>query len=203
MTGPAGLVVCPQARIYDHGPEHPLRPQRVLHVVADRGVRSARALERLGLPCRAAEDAEIGLVHTDAFIEATKRAGHGEVGEWGRFGYGPGTTRSSRTCTRRARSSRARRSSPPRRYARGRCSRVQRGRRAAPRDAVACIGVLRVRRSRDRDRLAARARVHPIAYVDVDVHHGDGVQAIFYEDPRVLTVSLHQSGATLFRGRAS
>jgi acetoin utilization protein AcuC len=42
--------------------------------------------------------------------------------------------------------------------------------------------------------------VHPIAYVDVDVHHGDGVQAIFYEDPRVLTVSLHQSGATLFPG---
>jgi acetoin utilization protein AcuC len=44
--------------------------------------------------------------------------------------------------------------------------------------------------------------VHPIAYVDVDVHHGDGVQAIFYEDPRVLTVSIHQSGATLFRVRA-
>ena len=40
--------------------------------------------------------------------------------------------------------------------------------------------------------------MHPIAYVDVDVHHGDGVQAIFYEDPRVLTISIHQSGATLF-----
>jgi acetoin utilization protein AcuC len=39
-----------------------------------------------------------------------------------------------------------------------------------------------------------------VAYVDVDVHHGDGVQAIFYEDPRVLTVSIHQSGATLFPG---
>ena len=31
MTGPARLVVCPEARIYDHGPEHPLRPQRVLY----------------------------------------------------------------------------------------------------------------------------------------------------------------------------
>ena len=31
-----------------------------------------------------------------------------------------------------------------------------------------------------------------IAYVDVDVHHGDGVQAAFYDDPRVLTISLHQ-----------
>ena len=39
-----------------------------------------------------------------------------------------------------------------------------------------------------------------VAYVDVDVHHGDGVQAAFYGDPRVLTVSLHQSPLTLFPG---
>ncbi|WP_305782724.1 acetoin utilization protein AcuC [Symbioplanes lichenis] len=39
-----------------------------------------------------------------------------------------------------------------------------------------------------------------IAYVDVDVHHGDGVQAAFYDDPRVLTVSLHESPLTLFPG---
>ncbi|GII53647.1 acetoin utilization protein AcuC [Planotetraspora thailandica] len=39
-----------------------------------------------------------------------------------------------------------------------------------------------------------------IAYVDVDVHHGDGVQAAFYDDPRVLTISLHESPATLFPG---
>jgi acetoin utilization protein AcuC len=39
-----------------------------------------------------------------------------------------------------------------------------------------------------------------IAYVDIDAHHGDGVQAAFYEDPRVLTVSLHQDPRTLFPG---
>ena len=39
-----------------------------------------------------------------------------------------------------------------------------------------------------------------IAYVDVDVHHGDGVQSVFYDDPRVLTISLHESGRTLFPG---
>ena len=39
-----------------------------------------------------------------------------------------------------------------------------------------------------------------IAYVDVDVHHGDGVQAAFYSDPRVLTISLHQDPRTLFPG---
>jgi acetoin utilization protein AcuC len=39
-----------------------------------------------------------------------------------------------------------------------------------------------------------------IAYIDVDVHHGDGVQAAFYDDPRVLTISLHQDPRTLFPG---
>jgi acetoin utilization protein AcuC len=39
-----------------------------------------------------------------------------------------------------------------------------------------------------------------IAYVDIDVHHGDGVQAAFWNDPRVLTISLHEHPATLFPG---
>ena len=39
-----------------------------------------------------------------------------------------------------------------------------------------------------------------VAYVDVDVHHGDGVQDIFYDDPRVLTISLHETGQVLFPG---
>jgi acetoin utilization protein AcuC len=42
--------------------------------------------------------------------------------------------------------------------------------------------------------------VERVAYVDVDVHHGDGVQAVFWDDPRVLTISLHESGRTLFPG---
>ncbi|QIP85302.1 acetoin utilization protein AcuC [Streptomyces sp. Tu 2975] len=37
-----------------------------------------------------------------------------------------------------------------------------------------------------------------VAYVDVDVHHGDGVQAAFWDDPRVVTVSLHENPQTLF-----
>jgi acetoin utilization protein AcuC len=39
-----------------------------------------------------------------------------------------------------------------------------------------------------------------IAYVDIDVHHGDGVQNAFYTSDEVLTISLHQSGRTLFPG---
>ncbi len=44
---------------------------------------------------------------------------------------------------------------------------------------------------------------HPgirVAYVDTDAHHGDGVQWAFYEDPDVLTVSMHESGRYLFPG---
>ncbi len=39
-----------------------------------------------------------------------------------------------------------------------------------------------------------------VAYVDVDVHHGDGVEQIFYDDPRVMTISLHETGQMLFPG---
>jgi acetoin utilization protein AcuC len=42
--------------------------------------------------------------------------------------------------------------------------------------------------------------VERIGYVDIDVHHGDGVQAAFYNDPRVLTISMHEHPATLFPG---
>ena len=39
-----------------------------------------------------------------------------------------------------------------------------------------------------------------IAYVDVDAHHGDGVQQIFYRTNRVLTISLHETGFSAFPG---
>ncbi len=39
-----------------------------------------------------------------------------------------------------------------------------------------------------------------VAYVDVDVHHGDGVEAVFWDDPRVLTISIHEDPRTLYPG---
>lgn len=39
-----------------------------------------------------------------------------------------------------------------------------------------------------------------VAYVDIDVHHGDGVEKVFWDDPRVLTISVHESGRALFPG---
>ena len=39
-----------------------------------------------------------------------------------------------------------------------------------------------------------------VAYLDIDVHHGDGVQEMFYDDDKVMTISIHESGEFLFPG---
>jgi acetoin utilization protein AcuC len=202
VTGLAGLVLCPGARIYDHGPEHPLRPERVLYTWSL--IRACGLLDRpevSTLACQAAEDSELALVHSEAFIDATRRAGHGEPGDWRRFGYGPGDNPIF-----------------PNMHEAG--SLVAGASLSAARAVVdgavlhafnAAGGLHHAMPSRASgfcvydDPAVAIAwlleqGVHPIAYVDVDVHHGDGVQAIFYDEPRVLTISLHQSGATLFPG---
>ncbi|MEX2203521.1 MAG: acetoin utilization protein AcuC [Actinomycetota bacterium] len=202
MGGRAGLVLCPEAKIYDHGPEHPLRPQRVQYtwdLIAACGL-----LERPGvstLRCRSAGDEELGLVHSDAYIDATRRAGHGEDGDWSRFGYGPGDNPIF-----------------PQMHEAGAlvagasivaAESVHTG--AVDHAFNAAGGLHHAMPSRasgfcvyDDPAIAIawllREGVHPIAYVDVDVHHGDGPQAIFYEDPRVLTISLHESGEYLFPG---
>ncbi|MCL0044165.1 acetoin utilization protein AcuC [Dehalococcoidia bacterium] len=47
---------------------------------------------------------------------------------------------------------------------------------------------------------AALARGLRVAYVDIDAHHGDGVQHAFYKSNNVLTISFHESGRYLFPG---
>ncbi len=48
--------------------------------------------------------------------------------------------------------------------------------------------------------LSLRERGWRVAYVDIDAHHGDGVQFAFYSDPGVLTISTHERGDRLFPG---
>jgi acetoin utilization protein AcuC len=197
-----GLVVCNEARVYDHGPGHPLRPDRVLltwKLIESYGLDRLANVERLA--CRAASDAEIGTVHTAEFIDATRRAGHGEEGAWWRFGYGPGDNPIFPNMHEAAA--------------------LVVGASLVAADAVlekrcdhsfnAAGGLHHAMPARASgfcvydDPAAAIARllsngVDRVAYVDVDVHHGDGVQAIFYDDPRVLTISIHESGEYLFPG---
>ena len=49
------------------------------------------------------------------------------------------------------------------------------------------------------ERLLANG-VSRVLYIDVDAHHGDGTQSIFWDDPRVMTISIHESGMSLFPG---
>jgi len=48
--------------------------------------------------------------------------------------------------------------------------------------------------------LRSKYKIRKIAIVDTDVHHGDGTQDIFYHDPDVLFISMHQDGRTLYPG---
>ena len=202
MSDRVGLVLAPEARIYDHGPEHPLRPERVLltwDLIRAYGLDARPNVETIGV--EPADDATIQLVHTPAFVDATRRAGHGELGDWARFGYGPGDN--------------------PIFDRMHEAGAIVAGASVAAAEAVWTGGFEHAFNAAGGLHHAMPARAsgfcvyddpaiaiawlltqgcERIAYVDVDVHHGDGVQAIFWNEPRVLTISLHQFGAWFFPG---
>ena len=202
MSGRTALVRCPEARIYDHGPDHPLRPQRVLLTwdLIDR----CGLLERpdvATLPCRTASDGEIGLVHSSEYIDATRRAGHGEDGAWWEFGYGaldnPVFPQMHEAGALVAGASLVAAEAIHAGTAEHTFNAAGGLHHAMPTRASGfCVY--------DDPAIAIawllERGVHPIAYVDLDVHHGDGVQKIFEAEPRVLTISLHESGEFLFPG---
>jgi acetoin utilization protein AcuC len=198
------LVVWDEALLaYDFGRGHPMQPVRLELTAAlcqDLGLFDAPGV-RLRIP-QIADDATLELVHTPAYIAAVRRAPEDIMGRLGLpYGIGPPDTpafpRMHEASARIVGGSVA-----------GALS-VWHGRtqhsvnfagglhHAMPaagagfcvyNDAAIAIAAL----------LAEGAE--RVAYVDVDVHHGDGVQAVFYDDPRVLTISLHETGNTLFPG---
>jgi acetoin utilization protein AcuC len=187
---------------YDHGPQHPLRPARVIltrELIKAYGlVDGERVVET---PARDATDDELRLVHTDRYIDATRRAGHGEDGPWWEFGFGPGdnpifpnmheasarVAGASLVAAEAVLSGRTEHAFNPAGGLHHAMPERASGFCVYDDPAIAIAWLLANGAER-------------IAYVDVDVHHGDGPQAIFYGDPRVLTISLHQTGLTLFPG---
>ncbi len=203
MSDRVGLVLCPAARIYDHGPQHPLRPQRVLltwDLIRSLGLDVLPNVERLTSE-HPADDATIELVHTPDYVEATRRAGDGEDGDWRRYGYGPGDN--------------------PIFDRMHEAGALVAGASVAAARAVWSGGVEHAFNAAGGLHHAMPARAsgfcvyddpavaiawllregaERVAYVDVDVHHGDGVQFIFYDDPRVLTISIHEFAPWFFPG---
>ncbi|MGH2555226.1 MAG: acetoin utilization protein AcuC [Actinomycetota bacterium] len=181
---------------YDHGPQHPLRPARVIltrELIKAYGiVNGERVVERVA---RDATEEELRLVHTQRYIEAVTRAGHGEEGDWWTYGFGPGDNpifaQMHEASARVAGASLAAAEAVATGSAEHAFNPAGGLHHAMPERASGfCVY--------DDPAIAIAwllgEGIERIAYIDVDVHHGDGPQAIFYEDPRVLTISLHQYG---------
>lgn len=153
------------------------------------------------VPARVATDDELGLVHTPRYVEVVKAAGHGEAGDWWMFGFGPGDNPTfpgmheasarvaggSLVAAEAVLSGDADHSFNPAGGLHHAMPERASGFCVYDDPAIAIAWLL------DRG-------VERIAYVDLDVHHGDGPQTIFYRDPRVLTISIHESGRYLFPG---
>jgi acetoin utilization protein AcuC len=197
MSASRAVVVWDEALLsYDLGSWHPLNPVRL-----DLTIRLARSLGVLDgvqpLAPVPATDEELHTVHSDDYVAAVKHASRGYVG------HGLGTP--DNPVFRRMHEASALVAGGSLRAAdeilTGRAARavnIAGGLHHAMRDHASGFCVyndcaLAIRRLLD-------GGVSRVAYVDIDVHHGDGVQEAFVDDPRVLTISLHQHPATLFPG---
>jgi acetoin utilization protein AcuC len=186
---------------YDFGPAHPLAPVRVELTIAL--ARELGVLDRPGVTVvvpAPAEEAELELVHDAGYIDAVRQAGR-DGRPNGRYGLGsmdnpvfPGMHEAS-ALVAGATLAAAR---AVWRGETGHAANIAGGLHHAMRRSASGFCIYNDPAIAITWMLAQGAR--RIAYVDVDVHHGDGVQAAFYDDPRVLTISLHEHPATLFPG---
>jgi len=186
---------------YDFGPGHPMDPVRVALTfsLAQRlGVLSGPSVTMAG--AAPATDAELELVHDPDYIEAVRQAGRW-LSAAPQYGLGTpddpvfsGMHEASALVTGATLAA-------ARAVWSGACDHgasISGGLHHAMRGSASGFCVYNDPAVAIKWLLAAGAS--RVAYVDVDVHHGDGVQAAFYDDPRVLTISLHEHPATLFPG---
>jgi acetoin utilization protein AcuC len=201
-----GLVTVEDAaRTYDFGATHPLRPERVLLTydnITKCGLDAPDIVEEL--QGRRASDAEIENAHSVEYVGIVQALDDGSLEAREGLPYGLGTpddpifpgmhAAASAVCGATIVAAEA--------VASGKMKRA----------FNPAGGLHHARRSEAsgfciyNDPAVAIAHVlemHPdwrVMYLDVDVHHGDGVQWIFYDNPQVLTLSLHQSGNYLYPG---
>jgi acetoin utilization protein AcuC len=203
VSGACALAADERLAAYDFGPDHPFQAGRLeagLSLLRAAGVLDDADLLAFG----PAADADLELVHDRAYLAALARfssdpppadptgaARFGLVGDNRPF---PGMEAAARLVA---------------------------GATVASLDAVAAGDLVHVfapvagLHHARRDRAVGFCLVNDVAvaiarctrawplrvlYVDLDAHHGDGVQAAFYDDPRVCTVSLHETGRYLFPG---
>ncbi|MDR3685972.1 MAG: acetoin utilization protein AcuC [Coriobacteriia bacterium] len=203
------LVYTPHLADYRLSADHPLRPDRFVLAVELARMWGLIAEPGAEQPGRASlvdpgpiDDEDLLRVHTPAYIAAVRQAG-ADTAHWeGSYGIGPGDTpafphmheAAAEVCAATIRALAD--------VVEGRCQRAfspAGGLHHAQRDRASGFCVYN-------DPAVAICHMlaeHPgtrVAYVDVDVHHGDGVEAAFWDNDDVLTVSVHESGRYLFPG---
>ena len=200
-SGPAAVVFDPALTDYDFGPSHPMGPLRVeltMALAGAMGVIGPR-LPSVGAPI--ATDELLATVHTPDYLEAVRRVGsiRGAVD----LAHGLGTDDNPVFLGMHEASAHIVGATVEA------CRRVWSGdaehtvsvsgglHHAMPGSASGfcvyndvAVGI----------RWLLEQGAERVAYVDVDAHHGDGVERIFYDDQRVLTISLHETGQMLFPG---
>jgi acetoin utilization protein AcuC len=203
MSGKAAIVHDLSLESYGFGGDHPFNPLRIRMTL--------ELCEALGLlegysfvASEPATDEDLTTVHNLTYVRLVQKAGRGggELWELMHYGLGGGDNpifpEMHEACARVVGA------------ALEACRLVARGEATH----AMCIsgGLHHALRSKAsgfcvyNDAGVAIARLkeeHPgirVAYVDTDAHHGDGVQWMFYDDPDVLTISMHESGRYLFPG---
>ena len=203
--GPACAVFDDSLTEYDFGAAHPMAPERIaltMMLAQALGVVGEGALPLVPVP--ESDDALLSLVHDPAYVDCVRRAG--DDPQWHNLERGLGSddnptflgmheagarvVSASVEAARQVWSGEVLRAVSPSGGLHHAMPGAASGFCVYNDVAVAIAWLL--------DQGAER-----VAYVDVDVHHGDGVQEIFYDDPRVLTISLHETPQTLFPGTGS
>ncbi|WP_340539713.1 acetoin utilization protein AcuC [Nocardioides sp. GXZ039] len=204
-SGPAVVVFDPSLTAYDFGPSHPMSPVRV-----DLAIDLADRLGVIGprlpaVPAPTASDAQIQTVHDEQFVEAVKALGADpdalDEDAAAAVGLGtdddpifPGMHEASAHIVGATIEA---------------CRRVWSGEAAHAANITGGLHHAMPDRASGfciYNDVAVGIRwlldhgAERVAYVDVDAHHGDGVEKVFWDDPRVLTISLHESGQFLFPG---
>ncbi len=193
------LLIYDQDINYDFGKAHPMNPERIK--LTYRLIESLNLLEKpevITARAPAAEEAELRLVHTQSYIEAVKEASKGKVNWY--FGLGTGDNPvfpemhqasakiagASLLAARMLIEGKVSHAFNPWGGLHHALSNKASGFCIYNDAAIAIAWILKEGKK--------------VAYVDIDAHHGDGVQWIFYSNPNVLTISLHESGYYLFPG---